>query len=158
MVKIERTEVEYATAGIFIILAWFLWLRNVIAPFLQSVHPFIAMLIYQIGLLAGLFLIANILVEKKGNILPLSLSAFLIFIAVDIVVAPYMVSMDGNINTAVDYWYVSSDAGFAALYRLFLPKFLVWDSTYILTPIILGLVIPIIVSSPKQIKKALTGK
>lgn len=151
--QITRKEAEFAFIGTILIIAWFLFLRDILAPFLQIIPPIFAMLIYNFGLFTGLYLLASPL---NGGAKQFKFTAFIfiMFLGVDILYAPYMVNIDGSVRTSIDYWYVSTDAGFGTMYSMFLPLFLVWIFTYVITPIILIFLIPVILLKPKQIAKA----
>jgi hypothetical protein len=156
-VLIERKELVYASIGIIFILVWFLKLRIFIAPLLEKLHPFIAMLIFNSGLFLGLYLLSGILNGKK-IMLKGTLITFCVLLGVDILYAPYLVSEAGTIiNSNLDYWYVSTDVGFGSLYASFVPSVPVfglnsiWALTYIVTPALLMLIVPIVVLSSRKI-------
>lgn len=153
---IEKKEIKYGLIGIAIILAWFLWLRPRITPFLASLHPFFAMLVYEIGLFVGILFISSVLSKGSLNWRVATITA-LIFIGFDIITAPYLVTTSGVILQNVELWFVSADVGFAALYSTLLPASLIWIFTYVVTPVILIIVIPILIGNPKQLAKAFTG-
>jgi hypothetical protein len=169
--KIEKKEILYSLSGVILLLMWFLWIKNLISPYLEHIFPFFAMLIFDVGLMAGLFLMSFMLNSTKIK-LKVSFIVFLILMGTDIIAAPYMVSSNGVINTNPEMWFTSSDVGWASLYQTFIPNvsipidinFLnihlifntIWTMTYIITSILLMFVIPIIVGNPKIIKKALT--
>lgn len=154
-IHIEKSELKYVALGGIIIISWFLFAKPILAPFLQGIMPFFAMIAYQLALYVGILIVAIALIDNASARIKLSLCAFLVLLALNIISAPYTVNANGSITTSVDYWYVSADAGFGSLYQFLLPAWLVWPSVYLATPILLGLVIPILLWDPKQIKKAL---
>jgi hypothetical protein len=178
--KIEKRELLFAVTGIIFLLIWFLFLKPLIAPSLSGIFSFLAMIIYNIGTLIGLFFVASILDSKKTRI-KASIIAFLVLMGEDLIMAPYVVSTAGIINTNVDYWFVSTDAGWGSLHQLWVPAianswnwliahtttiilpgldlfvtsgYLIWIFTYIITPILISFVIPIIIGNPKLIRNA----
>jgi len=153
--RIEKKELFFSTVGIIIILGWFLYLKNLIAPLLSNVFPFFAMILYNLTLYLGLYLLFSVLNSGSKIQFKVATIAFLIIIGIDIIAAPYLVEKSGEIIKSIDYWFVSTDAGFGALYSLFLPSSLIWFFTYIVTPVFLIFIIPIIFLSSKQIAKAL---
>jgi hypothetical protein len=150
--KIEKKEIIYALIGVASILMWFLWLRKIIAPTLETLPPFIAMVLYNFGLFIGLFLISGVLNGRNVRWRS-ALITFVIILGVDILYAPYLVTTSGELLNDFDYWYVSTDIGFGSLYSYFLPLAWVWTFTYIITPVLLMVFFPIIILKPKQIAK-----
>ena len=154
--ELEPKELIYAGVGITILLVWFLWLKQIIAPYLINLPSFVAMLIYNIGLFVGLLFLFSLL-DSMSIKIKISSIMFLIFVGIDIIAAPYMVSHQGIINQGADMWYVSADAGWTSLYDYFLPTSWLWYATYIFTPIMLILILPIIIAEPRIIGKAFGG-
>jgi hypothetical protein len=163
--RIERKEILYALLGVLFIIGWVVFLQPIIAPYLQAIPPILAMLIYQSGFFVGALFVANILDSKKVQF-KASIILFIVLLGLDLIYPPFLLSQGGVINMSVDQWYVASDAGIASLYQMFVPQILihipftdtaialVWLLTYILTPILLILVIPIIIGDPKTIARA----
>jgi len=152
--KIEKKEIFFLLIGTLIILAWFLAISDRLAPFLRQINPFFAMLIFQSGLFIGIVFVAQILSKRKTQI-KASFISFLILLGLDLIYPPYLVSKEGVINMATEYWYVSTDAGFASLYHYVFSPHMLFTLTYIITPILLILVIPVIIANPKLISRAL---
>ena len=63
----------------------------------------------------------------------------------------------GFFNTSVEYWYTTYDAMFGSLLSNFFSGYSLWVAVYIIVPILLIFILPIIISRPKEIKKALLG-
>lgn len=152
--KVEKKELYFSLLGILLIVSWFLFLKNIFASFLGNLLPFCAMLIYSIVLFLGLFLLCRSL-NGNGQGLKIAIITLIVILAIDIIAAPYLVTPAGVLMNNVEYWFVSADVGFASLYQLFLPLSFVWFVTYIITPIILLCLIPVIFLKPKQIAKIL---
>ena len=152
--KIEKKELYFSLLGILLIVGWFLFLKNIFASFLSNLFPFYAMLISSIILFLGLFLLCRSL-NGNGQGLKIAILTLIVILAVDIIATPYLVTTEGVLMNTVEYWFVSADVGFASLYQLFLPLSFVWFVTYIITPIILLCLTPIIFLKPKQIAKML---
>ena len=151
--KFELKELLYTITGVVIILVWFLWLKDLIAPFLLSIPLFLAMIIYEFGLWIGLFFMSSILNSTKFR-LKIATIIFLVQMGVDIISAPYMISHAGIIDMHSEMWYVATDTGWGSLWSYIIPMGWLWTFTYIITPILLMLVIPGIIANPKSIKKA----
>jgi hypothetical protein len=151
---IENKELKYAFGGIAVILIWFLWAKDKIAPFLSSQEPFIAAIIYHLGIYVGIYMLSNLLVSKFSRI-KFSVISILILAGLDIVDAPYIVDKMGNFNTSVEYWYTTYDALFGSLLSNFFSGTNLWNMVYIVVPILLIVVIPILIANPKAIKNAL---
>lgn len=154
-IKLEKKEIFFTLFGLVALMFWFLIARNFIASYLQMLPTFIAMLLYNVGLLIGLYFLAYPLNGHKTR-WAFSLITVMVILGLNIISAPYLVNADGTINTTVDFWFVSADAGFASLWALFLPQTWIWFMTYIITPGILLLLIPALVMAPKQIAKLFT--
>lgn len=152
MVKFETKEIIFTISGMILLLVWFLWLKDIAAPFLMSIPPFIAMLLYSSVLFISLYLMTSVL-DGKTFKLKLSATVWLFALGLDIIEAPYLVTKAGELLTSADYFFVSSDFGFGSLYHAFLPLSWVWFATYIFTPIILMLIVPALILAPKQIAK-----
>lgn len=157
-IRIEGKEIKYAIGGVALIMLWFLFVRPALAPFLQTIPPIFAMLIFQAGLLAGLLLLSTLLNGHAFHI-KFSIITFIILLGINILTPPYLVSIDGTIHKDIDYWYVSTDAAFGSLYSgvSFVPASWIWYLVYILTPILLMVVIPVIITNPQVIKKTIQG-
>ena len=156
-IKIEGKELKFAFVGIAIILVWTLFIRNLITPTLSQMPPILAMLLYNLGLLLGIAIISSTLDSGKIKI-GISAVAFLILLGVNILNGPFLVSAAGAINTNVDAWYVTTDVGFANLWSYIVPSTSIYNMTYVVTPILLILIIPIIISDPRKIYKAIQGE
>ena len=141
----------FALAGVVFILVWMLLIRKLIAPFLINIHPFLSMLLYNSALFFGLYMLSAPLNGKARW--KMSLITFFVILGIQVISAPYLVSYSGVINQNIELWYLSADAGFGSLFSLFLPKFLISTFTYIITPILLFLILPIIILAPKQVAK-----
>lgn len=152
--KIEKSEIKYAIIGAAILTLWFLYIQKAIAPYLQTLNPFLAFVVYQSGLFLGIYLLASVVSSKKIQ-LKLTIASISLLIGYDIWVAPYLVSGAGVIATNVEYWYVSSDVAMASLFSSFLPQGMVYIATYVVAPIILMFIVPIILAKPHEIKKML---
>lgn len=163
-VKIEGREVLYMFLGFLFLVTWFLWLKNLVAPFLEEIPPIIAFVIYNIGIVGALFAISSVFQVGKQRF-KFAIVAILIGMGIDIIIAPYLVTTHGSIITNVDYWYVSTDAAFGSLYASFIPNIMVplfnvslrWIITYIVTPFLFVFLLPVIITDPKAIKKILGG-
>lgn len=154
---LDQKEIRFAAIGAAVIMIWFLFIRNLIAPTLQLIPPIIAMLIYNIGLLVGLLMLGKILSDSKKSKAKISVITFIVIIGINILTAPYLVSPQGMITTNVEYWYVAADAGIASFWQYFVPMDKVWLFTYIISPILLIFVVPVIGSNPKKIAKIFKG-
>lgn len=154
MFKLEKKELIYSFVGLGFLLLWFLVIRDLIAPLLLGIFPLFAMLIYSIGLGGGIYLLTGILNGKHKTRVKISIIFFMVTIGLQIISAPYLVSNSGVIATNIDYWNVSSDVAFASLYNLFLPTSWVWFFTYVITPALLIFILPIVIGTSKQIRKA----
>lgn len=150
--KLEKKEILYAFVGVLFIIIWFLWVKNLIAPSLIKLPPFLAMIIYSFGFLIGFGFISSILTSTKLKI-KASIIGFLFVLGVDLIYAPYIVNKVGVINQTVDYWFVTTDAAIASLWDLILPNNFIWFFTYIITPVLFMFIIPILIANPKIISK-----
>jgi hypothetical protein len=153
-IKVERKELMYATAGLGFILLWFLYVRELLAPYLLNMFPFIAMLIYNFGLFVGILGLSSILKSDKSK-WKIVLIAFSVILGIGILTAPYLVNHDGTINTTADMYNVGADTGFASLWALIVPQSWVWFMTYIVSSTLTLLIIPVAIGSPKQIARVL---
>lgn len=151
-IKLEKREIMFALIGTIIILVWFLQIRHIIAPYLQTLHPFIAMLIYNFGLFIGLYLLAAPL-DGKSVQWKTAIIIFVVFLGVDLLYAPYLVNDNGTIEKGFDYWYVATDSGFGSLYAEFLPANMIWTATYIFTTVVLVFILPVVILAPRQVAK-----
>jgi len=152
--KLEKKELLYAASGVAFILLWFLVLRNFIAPFLQDMFPFFAMIIYNFGLFVGILGLSSIL-DSNSSKWKLVLISFSIILGIGIISAPYAVSTSGAINNGIEYYYVAADVGFASLWQLIVPSSLVWTMTYVVSSTLMLLVLPILIGTSKQISRIL---
>lgn len=152
--RIERKEIKYAVIGVIFILAWFLFIRPAIAPTLEKIHPLFAMFIFQIGLFGGLLMLSSFLNGHQFHI-RFSTITFVMLMGINLLTPPYLVTQDGLIHQDIDYWYVSSDAAFGTLWASFIPASVLWYFVYILTPILLMIVIPVLIADPTAIKRTL---
>jgi len=206
-IKLEKKEIEYMFVGVVFLLLWFLYIREMIAPYLQNVYPFFAMLIFNSGMFFSLYLIFSILNGKETQ-LKLTILSFLLFIGMDIIAPPYLLSPQGVFATTSDYYFVSTDYGFGRLYEslgfnqtlsvplfafsfiglviglVYVKKFvkrnkkfyymmivlgtifslfltllnimvnMLWIMTYVITPILLMFVMPVLLFKSKEISRA----
>lgn len=153
MVEITKNEMWYSLGGAALLLAWFLKGRYLVSPFLESIPPIFAFILYNSVFLVGMYFLVGLLTGKKNH-WKWSFITVAVFIGIDIITAPYLVTASG-INTGVDYWYVSSDAAIASLYNYFATGNMLVFLTYILTPLLLVFVLPIILLQPTALKKLL---
>lgn len=154
MIKITKNEVMYAVGGALLLGLWFTKGKELAAPFLSSLPPFIAFLIYNAFFFAGAYLLLGLLTGKKNHF-KWSLVAVMLFIGIDLVSAPYLVTSAG-INTNVDYWFVSADAAIASLFSPFVFSGFLSLITYFVVPVLFLFVLPIVVLQPVAIKKLLS--
>lgn len=154
MVQVTKNELWYSAAGVVLLLSWFLKGREYFAPRFEMMPPIVAFAIYNIVFFLGIYLLITILTGKKNH-LRWSLVAVMLFIGIDIIAAPYLVTSAG-INTGVDYWYVSSDAAVASLFTSWMHPAYVVFATYIVVPLLLLFFIPVVLLEPAALKKMLT--
>jgi len=154
--KLEKREILFAFIGGLIIIGWFLLIQNLIAPFLIGLPAFVATFIYHLGIYIGIFFLSSILVSSALRI-KFSLSTISILIGLDIIDAPYIVNSLGLPNKTVDYWYTTYDAALQNIFSYFTSGHIIWVLTYIVVPIFLICILPILISNPKAIKKAILG-
>ena len=150
--KLEKRELLYTLIGGIIILVWFLLIKDLIAPYLIILPNILSVLIYHTGFYIGIFLLSSILVSTKLK-LKFSFIAISILTGIDLIDTPYMVSRLGILNTGVDYYFTTYDAGFYSIYSLFISGKLLWWLVYPITGILLILIIPVLISTPKRIWK-----
>lgn len=159
--KIEKKELLYLFLGIGILFSWMFYVKDVVEPHLRNTNPFFAAIIFHIAVYLAIYILVLVLTTKKAA-LKISIISILLWIGFDIVDAPYIVSQSGILNTSVDYWFTTYDAAFYSIYKLFVPnlivfgKSLLWIFVYIITPIILVLLSPIIAVGPKKLTKILS--
>lgn len=151
--KLEKKELMYALVGASIILLWFLLVKDLISPWLATISPFFAAIIYHVAVWIGIFFLASILASKKLRI-KFSLITISILAGIDIIDAPYIISKSGIINTSTDYWFTTYDAAFASIYSLFAHGYFLYLLVYIITPIFLIAILPILIAQPKIILRA----
>lgn len=154
---IEDKELKYAGIGVAVLLVWFLYAKDAIAPFLISQPPYIAAVIYHLGIYAGVYLLSAILVQKYNRV-KFSLISISILMGLDIIDAPYIISKTGVFNTSIEYWFTTYDAMFGSILQNFISGQILWAAVYIIIPILLIFIIPIVISKPGAIKKALLGQ
>ena len=148
--KLEKKEIFFASAGMAFTLFWFLWFKDLVAPFLQGIFPFIAMIIYNMGLFAGLLMMSELL-KKNSYRWRILLMSFSIILGIGILSAPYLVSHEGIINKNVDFWYVSNDVGFSSLFGLFMPQSWLWGMTYVFSSTMMIFIVPTIIGTSKEV-------
>lgn len=153
-IQLEKREIKYAIYGAAMILLWFLYVRPIIATSLQTVPPVIATILFQVGLLAGLLFLSTFLNGHQFHI-RFSLITFMVVLGIGILTPPYLVTQTGSIHKEVDLWYLSADAAFADMWGHYVPASMIWNFTYIVTPILLMIVIPVLLTDSGTIKKIL---
>lgn len=154
---IENKELKYAAIGAGILILWFLYIKDLIAPFLSSQPPYIAAVVYHLGIYVGIYLLSAILVSNYNRI-KFSAISISVLIGLDIADTPYVISKLGIFNTSIDYWYTTYDAAFASLLSPIFSGHALWAAVYIVIPILLIFIIPIIIAKPGAIKKALLNQ
>jgi len=152
--KIERKEIKYGAAGFIFMMLWFLWLKDLIAPALEGMNHFFAMIIYNLGFLIGIYFIAGFLNGKHK--IKTSTIVFMLFIGTNILMGPYLVSKQGVIQKGVEMWFAAGDVGIASLWQsIGITGTTLWFFTYIVSGFLLIFLIPILISDPKKIYKAI---
>lgn len=154
---IENKELKFAGFGVALLLIWFLYVKDAIAPFLASQPPYIAAIVYHLGIYAGVYLLSAILV-KGYNRMKFSIISISILMGLDIVDAPYVISNTGAFNTSMEYWFTTYDAMFGSILNMFISGHALWAAVYIVVPILLIFIIPIMIAKPGAIKKALLNQ
>lgn len=160
---IEKKEVFFAILGATIILLWFLWLKDFVAPYLIILPPILAMSIYYSGLFIGLILLSSVLnlkgkKKKRGMKFPILISSISFIIGLDVVSPPFLVTKAGELIKSIDYWFVKPDVVFGhTLVGLGVHGLILWILVYLVIPIILMFIIPIILLNPKKIRNIIDG-
>lgn len=152
--KIEKKELIFAGVGIAIILLWFFFVKDFISPFLEAMPAWLAVIIYHSGIYIGIFFLSTLLVTTKYKI-KFSLITISILAGMDLIDTPYVVSKMGVLNKSIDYYFTTYDAALYSIYSHFLSGNLLWWAIYPISGIILIIVIPILISNPKNIWKTL---
>ena len=163
--KIEKREITYAIIGTLLIMAWFLIGKDFFNPILSTLPPIVSYLIYNTILFTGIYLLTFTLgddVHLKASFIFFSISIGLILL-----VPPYFISTTGIVLKGADMWYLATDYVMSTVYSSFIPNVMItipiimksysiiWLLTYIFTPILFLLVIPILIAKPSVILKGL---
>ena len=143
--------------GFALLMVWFLWIKNITAPFLETIPPIFSLILFQLGIFGALMLVTSVFQSNKIRF-KVAIIGVLIALGLSIITAPYLVDSSGYIDTSVDYWFVSSDAAIASTYAYFMPDWSIWFMTYIVSPFLFVFVLPTLISSPKAIAKILGGR
>lgn len=146
-------KIKYGIIGIFLIVFWFVLFKDLISESVSTLNPILAYLIYNALLFLGIIFVAQTIENYKTKI---SIISIIIFLAFDIITAPYFVTQQGTLATDADLWFASSDIFIAVLLEMIgITGKTLYYFTYVLTPIILLILIPIITGNFEQIKKVL---
>lgn len=157
--KVEKKEAIFIGIGLAIILLWFLLIKDLVAPFLSTLFPLFAMLLYNLGFFVGFYFLSAPL-NGHGIKWKIIISLCIGVVGISLLNAPYMVGKDGVINHNAEYWFVSADAGVGSFYSLFIPASAtifgvswIWLLTYPFSISLILLFIPTIFLAPKQVAK-----
>ncbi len=149
--EITKGERKYFFYGIAMIFLWFVYVKDAIAPYLSGMYIPLAALIYDFGLLAGLYLVSKPI--KKSGGFKLGLVGYSMMAGMDVVEAPFLVTKAGTYSQAVEYWFVSKDVAVAEIGKTIgVSQPDLWFFTYIIGASVLIMLIPAIVASEKQIR------
>jgi hypothetical protein len=150
--RITDKETKYIAYGLLIFLLWFSVIKEAIAPMLQNMPIPIATFIYNFGVLAGLYFITKPL---NGNTaFKLSIAGYSIFVGIDLLQAPFLVTKAGEYITTADFWFVSTDVAVAEMFRMFgVAAQNLYFYTYVVGAVLLILVIPALMANEKRILK-----
>lgn len=145
---------KYGAAGFIFMMIWFLCLKDLIAPGLEGMHHFLAMILYNLGFLIGIYFIAGFL--NGDHKVKTSAIVFMLFIGTNILMGPYLVSKQGVILDSADMWFAAGDVGVASLWQsIGITGQPLWFFTYIVSGFLLIFLIPILISDPKKIYRAI---
>lgn len=152
--KLEKKELIFAIVGIAFLFSWFLFIKDDLTPILESINPIFATILFHLGVYIAIFLLAYLLLPKKYKV-KISFIALSILVGLDIADAPYIIDKSGIINKSIDFWFTTYDAAFATIYSNFVSGYVLYFLVYIITPIFLIFILPIIIARPKKIVEAL---
>jgi hypothetical protein len=153
--RIEKKELKFALIGIAVIILWMSQVRFWIEPSLQNLPPFLAMLLFNTGFVVGMFLLSSVL---NGGIrkIKITMLAIIVPLMYDLFQPTWLVSTKGVVNKAVEYWFVTPDAGFASLWSAIgIHGTLLYIFVYYVTPILLLFVFPVIFTDAGAIFRAM---
>ena len=150
--EITKTEQKYLLRGVLVIFVWFAFLKELIVPILSTMYIPLASLVYDMGLLYGIYIITKPLGGKTAMTLPII--GYVFWVGIDLLTPPFLVSETGVLSKSVELWYVSKDASvYTLLSGLGIPAESLYTYTYVVVPIILICLIPVWITNKKGILK-----
>ena len=138
MKGINKSEAKYIlTAGLFAFVFFVVILPNVLSSIVK-LSPIIQFLIFNIGIFVFFqIFLKSVALEKKVK-LGYTLGIVLLFMAIDILVPPFLVSTSGELISGGNLFASSSDYVIGLLAQnIGLSGFLIYGFTYVLFPLIL---------------------
>jgi hypothetical protein len=147
--KLEKRELLFLILGAIIIFAWFLYFKDIVAPFLSNIPIILAVLLFHSAFYAGIFLISGVLTKNITRI-KFDFIVILGHFIMDVIDAPYIVTKAGIINKNVDFWFTTYDAAISSIATHFVSGYNLWLTTYVFVPIAAFIVI-VIIATPKRI-------
>ncbi len=154
-IKIETKEIIFTLIGMTGIILWFVFLKDLVAPFLSSLPTLVAYPIFYSFIFLFIFLLSSILIGTFTKV-RFSLALFSLLISLQLLIPPYYVSGSGVLNKAIEYWFIETDIFISSFWGLFgISGNLLWIFTYPVTIFITMFLIPIILLSSKKIAKSI---
>lgn len=138
MKGVNKQELKYIVfAGIFSFVLFVLIIPKIL-PSIEGISPVVQFLIFNVGLFIFLqIFLKSIAIEKKIKF-GYSLGIVLLFIAIDVMLPPFLVNSDGTLQTGVTLYASSSDYMLGLLAQgIGLTGFIVYLFVYVILPLIL---------------------
>ena len=134
---INKQELKFLMYSCLFAIIFFVIIVPLILPSIDSINPFIQFLIFNLGLVFFLSIfLKSITTTKKFN-LGYSIGLLLLFLALDCMVPPLSVGIDGNFNTSMIMGKSSSDYIFGLIWNsLGIGGFALFCFVYVITPLL----------------------
>lgn len=137
----KKSEIKYiAYAGIFAFI-WFVYLLPYITKLVDGNSPYLQFLIFNLGLYVFLFIFLKSQTTNTSINLTNAFGLMCLFLALDIIMPEYHVTMSGQLVTGAGLGVSTSDyaVGLFAT-NLGLKGFMVYLFTYLIAPLTLMLI------------------
>lgn len=153
-INIEKKEIRYLLFGVIGLIIFFIFLRPSIGNSLRNMSPILAMIIFNLALLFYIGILSSLLNHNRVKISFILLSVFL---GLSTISGPYLVSPSGELNSNVDFYFISPDYAFGTLWlSLGIPKNLLFIFVYIITPLIFLFLLPVVITNPRKLREVIS--
>lgn len=148
--SLNKHELRYILYSFLFATVWFIFLMPYLQKYSLSMPPAFQFLLFNLGLLVFLQIFLKSMILNKSINFKMALGLVCLIIAMDVMLPPFFVGLDGKLSESTTIFYKSSsdyNIGNFVINTLGIHGFMAFAVTYIIFPVLLLLISALFISN-----------